>query len=166
MGPRAWQVRWVPNDRFSAAVLAAAERVAFRYITRGTRPNNKHVFSSERFMWVLYQNRRPQELHDASAEPSWALRQVIEKTLPLYSVVLPRFPPLDLLQDSAWVADLAYVRAVWAYSSVLGKRVFPHGLHAWPPDAEAFFQLPEGSAGAPAVAVADGNAGSPPVAKM
>ena len=100
------------------------------------------MYCSERFSWVLYNNKRPQDLPSSLSEPAHALNRLIEKTLPMYKYFL-NLPAQDLLQDSAWVADLAYVRAVWAYSSITGKDVFPYGLHTWPPDKSMFSDAPE-----------------------
>jgi len=149
-----------------------------RDITVGKRPLGQHIFCSERFSWVLYKDRRPQEIRDVHANPKEALTNVMEATLPLYDVVLPRYPAADHLQDAEGIADLAYVRAVWAYSYMLGREIFPWGLHEWPVDLPTLFgpgfdtdQAADGdpaadSAQVAAAAASSSSAPAPPAAPL
>ena len=76
------------------------------------------------------QKKRQQDLHPTHASPVYALTQVSGNTLPEDEAIVPKRPPSDLLRDSQGVANLAYVRAAWAYSQACGEETFPEGLHA------------------------------------
>ena len=108
-----------------------------RDISCGRTKKGEEIFSSERFCWVLFGGRRPQELTPLNANPLTALSKLIQRTLPQYSEVVTRYPVVDLLRDSNRIADGAYVRAVWAYSAALGKDTFPDGVYEWPPPQDS-----------------------------
>ena len=90
------------------------DRTLLRDISCG---RGQKVCSSEAFAFVLFEGRRPQEFNPQNADPVVALNKLTAKVLPRYSQVVKRYPVEDLLRDSNLIADGAFLRAVWAYSS-------------------------------------------------
>ena len=87
------------------------------------------VYASECFSWELWRQKKP-------SGPSYTqMRKFVDHLLPGYGMTIgPRFPVDELLKDSANNADIAFLTAVWYYSSIVSVQLFPCGLQHWPPN--------------------------------
>ena len=91
------------------------------------------VYASEAFMWKLYKNARPQDVHPLDAQPSWRLARLLETRLPGWERIFKgRWSAVDLLAVSGDIADAAFLNVVHMYKHMLGER-FPTGVFDWPP---------------------------------
>jgi hypothetical protein len=92
------------------------------------------VFASEDFAFRLHNRRQPHTI-PASDPPAIAkLHRLVQTCFPNYSELCSeRFSVHKLLQDNAYVADLAFITAAWRYSKCLGRVSFPCGVFGWPP---------------------------------
>ena len=100
-------------------------------------------YASEKVARLLYNGKMPEEA--TTAESVWSrLEKILHSTMPGYRNQLAgRFSPKSLLERQGGYVDAAIFAAVWTYSSLLGPKVLPCGLHSWPLEAEArakFFQ--------------------------
>jgi hypothetical protein len=86
------------------------------------------IYASESFQWELW-------FHKSATGPALPqMRKFVESALPGYRKACGvRFPMEDVLRDCSYNADVAFLTAVWLYSSVLSDEVFPCGLRQWPP---------------------------------
>ena len=96
-------------------------------------------------MCICGLTRRPLALHflqtktttnntKAIIDIPFLLERLIDKTLPRYNALLgKRYPVKDLLDSCGKNVDRAYLEANWRYSRLVGQKLFPPGLHNWPP---------------------------------
>ena len=100
------------------------------------------IYASERFSWELFNHRRPQDMRPVDCDPVCRLRWLLQDCCPGYRGLFEtsdlvtkhksrRWPSSALMQQSGNVADLAFLRGVWLYTSVMTPMHFPHGLHSW-----------------------------------
>ncbi len=106
-------------------------------------PRQPKVYASESFSWELFNHRRPQDVDLLNADPAYRLRVVLYACCPGYRGLVEkydhgskgdkiRWPSSALMQQSGYLADLAFLRGVWLYTYVMTPKHFPHGLHSWP----------------------------------
>lgn len=86
------------------------------------------VFASESFSWIMWGKKSP------TGTSQKRFVGFVDATLPGYKDAIgPRFPAETLLKEANGNADIAFLRAVWYYSSVVPEKLFPCGLRTWPP---------------------------------
>ena len=91
------------------------------------------VYASEAFIWKLYGNRRPQDVHPLDAQPSFKLARLLEQRLPGWERLFKsRWSALGLITVSGSIADATFLNIVHMYKHMLGSN-FPAGVFDWPP---------------------------------
>ena len=110
---------------------------AYKDVTRPLAVGAKHTlargryFASLEFSWRLFGKKG--EFGTFNDIP-FLLDRLIDKTLPRYNALLgKRYPVKDLLDSCGKNVDKAYLEANWRYSRLVGQKLFPPGLHKWPP---------------------------------
>ena len=115
---------WVPSDKRGLKIISLRN-------TAGKYVDPKPVYASDNFSWQFWRHKKP---HGGNVKQ---FRGFVHECLPGYANILGhRFPLDNLLADNEWNADVAFLHAVWLYSSIVPSTVFPCGLREWPPKSE------------------------------
>ena len=103
-------------------------------------------WASPEFSWALF-GRPGRSGHTAADDPPYALRRLIERTMPGYFNVLgARYGVPALLAESLGIMDLAFLAANYRFTQVVGWKMYRAGLSEWP-DNEWLGAKGTGSAG-------------------
>ena len=110
---------------------------AYKDVTRPLTVGAKHTLARSRyiasleFSWRVFGKKGEFGTFD---DIPFLLERLIDKTLPRYNALLgKRYPVKDLLDSCGKNVDRAYLEANWRYSRLVGQKLFPPGLHNWPP---------------------------------
>ena len=110
---------------------------AYKDVTRPLTVGAKHtlarsrMYASLEFSWRVFGKKGEFGTYD---DIPFLLERLIDKTLPRYNALLgKRYPVKDLLDSCGKNVDRAYLEANWRYSRLVGQKLFPPGLHNWPP---------------------------------
>ena len=98
------------------------------------------IYASDSFSWEMWNHKKPDG-------PSLnQFRKFVEFIMPGYNkAIAPRYPLDELLKSSARNADVAFLTAVWFYSSLVPEDLFPCGLRHWPPQGSGTAATGSGS---------------------
>ena len=93
------------------------------------RAKTEMFWASPDFAWVCCgESSKKQD------DPKWALRKLIELLMPGYFDLFgSRFGIPALMAETQNSFDLAFLRANWRYTQVVGSKYYRCGLHEWPP---------------------------------
>jgi hypothetical protein len=98
------------------------------------------IYASDDFSWEMWNHKKP----DGSSLNQF--RTFVEFIMPGYNkAIAPRYPLEELLKSSAGNADIAFLTAVWFYSSLVPEDLFPCGLRHWPPQGSGTAATSSGS---------------------
>ncbi|MCP4242166.1 MAG: hypothetical protein GY772_16545 [bacterium] len=132
---------WLPSTK---GMVEVSQRLAKR---PPGAPSQAPIHASPDFAWTVF-GKQPRQGADplgaSSQDARFAFRKSLQELLPGYMDVLgSRYGVKTLLLEAHHILDLAFLAAVYRYTTVLGCKFFRVGLGEWPPEAG---WLAEGSA--------------------
>ena len=111
---------WSATDKRGLSCISAKDNFS--------KHRETPIYASNRFSWEMWNHKQPEG-------PSLKqFRKFVEFIMPGYNkAIAPMYPLEELLKSSAGNADVAFLTAVWFYSSLAPEDLLPCGLRHWPP---------------------------------
>ena len=120
MRVKASPVFWDPSQK--QGLIQLAKKDAFGKYVGGVQ-----VYATEALAWEVWAHKPVESI------PLVEFKNFIKEVLPGYDALLEvRFPVAELLRTAQYNMDIAFLTAVWNYSSIVPEKLFPCGLRVWP----------------------------------